>query len=248
MSETIIDIFVACSGACVVAYLACALAAAVASGWVDETVRIRAPLAAVWAYGSDSRRAAEWSVFFDHITPIEGDGLPPDGAIGAERICYRNADERGPHWYETTVAATPLAHRQIHTYDLREFQAPLIAHNTEYEVHQHYTRVDDATTDLRFRSRMQRRPGVRQLVMFPVLKTGFLIVAHETGVQGFIWNLENIAAAVEARHEGRPYVRPNPWVAVLPWEAKPVRWWLANVLAPGLRPSLKPLRRAQRAT
>src|SRR3712207_6593650 len=93
------------------AYAACCVLTIACRGWIRHRVRINAPVEAVWEYGSDSRRANEWSVYFDHITPVEGDGHPPDGTIGAFRICYRNVDESGPRWSETTEAAEPLRHR-----------------------------------------------------------------------------------------------------------------------------------------
>ncbi|MCW2927585.1 MAG: hypothetical protein JWM86_1553, partial [Thermoleophilia bacterium] len=48
-------------------YVALAVLARAVEGWIRHEVIVDAPLDVVWAYGSDSTRAAEWSVFFHHI-------------------------------------------------------------------------------------------------------------------------------------------------------------------------------------
>lgn len=212
-------------------WLACALVSLAFGGWISHAVIVDAPVQAVWDYGSDSTRAAEWSVYFDHIVPIEGDGLAPDGTVGAYRVCYRDADRTGPRWGETTEAATPLEHREIHTFDLRGFQFGVLAQLTEYEVHQDYEAIDADTTRLTFRSRLRRPVGVAGFLVLPVLKAAYLLLgAREAGQQVFVWNLENIAAAVAARHAGVPYERPHPWAPSLGWEDEPLRWWIVSVL------------------
>jgi hypothetical protein len=211
-------------------YLVCAVIAMLVGGWISHAVMIDAPVRAVWDYGSDSRRAREWSVYFSHIAPIEGDRLPPDGQIGALRICYRNPDEQGQRWSETTEDVELLAHRRIRTFDLVGFPGACFSRRTEYEVHQHYHAVDDVTSQLAFSTRLQRQPGRRSWVLFPVLKVFYLVLGRGAGRQTFVWNLDNIKAAVEAHHHGRPYVRPHAYQPLLPWEAHPVRWWLAYTL------------------
>lgn len=213
------------------AYVLCLLVSVVFGGWIHHAVTVDAPVEAVWEYGSDSTRAAEWSVYFDHIVPIEGEGLAPDGTVGAYRICYRHADRTGPRWGETTEDATPLQHREIHTFDLRGFQFGPLAKLTEHEVHQDYAAVGSDSTRLTFRSRLRRPEGLLGLIVFPVLKASYLVTgAREAGQQVFIWNLENIAAAVAARHAGVPYERPHPWAPSLGWEDEPLRWWVRCVL------------------
>lgn len=213
------------------AYACCVLLSVLFGGWIHHSLTVDAPVQAVWDYGSDSTRAAEWSVYFDHIVPIEGDGLARDGTVGAYRICFRNADRTGPRWAETTEAATPLEHREIHTFDVRGFQFGALAKFTEHEVHQDYEAIDDGTSRLTFRSRLRRPDGLFGLLAFPVLKASYLLLgAREAGQQVFVWNLENIAAAVAARHARVAYERPHPWAPSLGWEDEPLRWWITSVL------------------
>lgn len=202
-------------------------------GWMSHTVSIAAPIKKTWDYGSDSTRAKEWSVYFDHITPIEGDGRPKDGTIGSFRICYRNEDESGPCWSETTEAATALEHREIRTFELENFPFGFVAKYSEFEVHQDYISVDENSSKLRFRSRPKRAKGVMGLLLFPLQKMVYLSMGRPVGLLVFVWNLENIAEAVQSRHAGREYVRPHPYSALLPWEAKPTRWWIQNILLRG---------------
>lgn len=229
-----VELLLAALGTLALTYLACIAVSALAGGWVQHALEIDAPIGSVWDYGSNSRAAAEWSVYFHHITPIEGPGLAPDGAAGALRVCHREPDEGGMRWDEETVASTPTSHRQIRTYDLVGFPFGAIGRAQEYEVHQEYETIGADRTLLTFRSRLVRRAGV-SLLAWPVVKAMYVVFGQPAGQEVFVWNLENIKAAVEARHAGRPYVRPHAYSTCLPWEARPLRWWLANRLGALLR-------------
>ncbi|MCW2923499.1 MAG: hypothetical protein JWM98_903 [Thermoleophilia bacterium] len=211
--------------------LACLLVTALAGGWVRHSVVVDAPVADVWAYGSDSTLASEWSVFFDHITPDATPGRPMDGTVGAFRRCYRDPAEQGPTWDETTEAIEPLRQRRIRTFNLVGFTLGPIGRAQEYDVFQDYEAIDATHTRLTFSSCLRRRPGLANLLAWPLVKAVYVVFAQPAGQEVFVVNLENIKAAVEARHAGRPYVRPHPWAAQLPCEATPIRWWLANRLA-----------------
>lgn len=210
------------------AYLLLLLVTVVADGWVDHAVEIDAPVAVVWDYGSDSTRAKDWSVFFHHITPVEGKGTAADGTVGAYRICYRNEDERGMRWDETTESITRNEHRRIRTFNLQGFPLGPIGTAQEYEVHQDYDAIDGDRTRLRFRSKLVRRDGIGNLLAWPVVKGIYVILARPAGQQVFVWNLENIKAAIEAAERGEAYDRPHPYDPSLPWEERPLRWWAAN--------------------
>ena len=169
-----------------------------------HAVEIAAPLEAVWAYAGDSGRAGEWSVYFDHISPLPESPVP-DGRVGALRRCYRRADETGVTWDEEVVALVSGAYREIRTYALRGFRPALQvgAAFTEYRVGQHYEALGPDRTRLTFSTDL-RRPDLGPARWL------FGRTAPEV-VRIFRLNLENIAAAVEAAHRGEPYVRPHPY-------------------------------------
>lgn len=198
-----------------------------AEGWISHTVDIDAPLREVWEYGSDSTRAAEWSVYFHHITPETAPDRPADGEVGAFRRCFRDAEERGTRWDETTEAVDVLRQRTIRTFNLVGFPVWGLPRAQEYEVFQDYEELTPAHTRLTFRSRLVRPRGLAVLLAWPLVKTAYL-VGTPAGQEMFVVNLENIKAAVEARHAGREYVRPHPYEAVLPFETAPLRWWIRN--------------------
>lgn len=215
-------------GLLVALYAVCVVVAITMDGSIRHTVTIKAPVEEVWEYGSDSTRARYWSVYFHHITPIEGKGRPRDGSVGALRICYRNKDESGPRWSETTEAVTPLRHREIRTFDLHGFQFAPLSSRISYTVHQNYRVVDTTTSTLEFSTKVERRPGIRGALAFPVLKSSFLLLGRAPGRQVFVWNLTNIKAAVEARHDKVAYDRPHPYDTSLPWESDPLDWFLTT--------------------
>jgi len=229
-------------------YLALAVVAAVVRGEIRHSVEIDAPVDAVWSYGSDSTAAREWSVFFHHITPIEAEGRPPDGTVGAFRVCHRTADEHGMAWDETTEEITPERHRRIRTFNLVNFPFGWFGRAQEYEVHQDYEALDADRTRLTFRSSIVRRPGVLDRLAWPISKTVYAMLGAPAGQTVFVWNLENIRAAVEARCSGEPYERPHPYAPELPWESRPARWWITDRMRvlcglpvpPGPRPHVRP--------
>ena len=174
-------------------------------------IEIDAPLETVWAYAGDSRRAAEWSVYFDHISPLAGSPVP-DGQPGALRRCFRRADETGVTWDEEVVALIPWRYREIRTFALRGFRpfVQALAGGTQYRVCQHYDALGPGRTRLTFSTAL-RRPAVAPARWL------FGTVADEV-VRIFRLNLENIGAAVEAAHRGRPYVRPHPYEPAHRWD------------------------------
>ena len=179
------------------------------------TVAIEAPVEAVWAYVGDSRRAAEWSVYFDHIAPLD-ESPAPDGAVGSLRRCYRRADRRGARWDEEVVAREPLRYRQIRTYALRGFRpvAQGLSTGAEFRVEQHYEADGPDRTRLTFATALSR-PAL------PAAAWVFGRFASEV-VRVFALNLENIKAAVEAQERGVPYRRPHAYEPAHVWD-RPAR-------------------------
>lgn len=164
---------------------------------VSESVIINAPLEETWKYASNSLEAVNWSVYFDHITPLPGP--VPDGGIGSLRRCYRNKDETGYAWDEVIINTEPQRLRQIVTYNFINFPFAWI-HRKEYVfVRQLYESLGPEKSRLTFQTSSHKDNNL----LFRFL---FWISRKETG-EIFLKNLENIKAAIE----GNP--RPYPWRA-----------------------------------
>jgi hypothetical protein len=84
---------------------------------VKETVDVDAACERVHAYLGNSANASDWSVYVDHITPLNA-GSVPDGEAGSIRRSFRNADESGMTWDEHFEVVEPLR-RRLSIYNLR---------------------------------------------------------------------------------------------------------------------------------
>ena len=116
---------------------------------VSETIIIEAPLEMVWDYISDSTSAKEWSVFFDHISPLPG---VQDGEVGSLRRCYRNANEKGFTWDEVTTAIEFQKMRQITTFRVRSRPWGFTTKDGYVFVRQLYKKIDENRTELTFQT------------------------------------------------------------------------------------------------
>jgi len=110
-----------------------------------ETVEIAAPIADVYQYLGKSENAKDWSVFVDHITPLNADEVR-DGAVGSIRRCFVQADEKGVIWDELTTIVESNKRRQLTIYNLQGF--PMTADNLRTE--QLYKKISDQETKLTF--------------------------------------------------------------------------------------------------
>lgn len=158
-------------------------------------VVIDAPVEEVWKYVANSANAKEWSVYFDHITPLPGS---PDGGVGALRRCFRRADESGNTWDEEVKVVNDLVYRQIRTYNLQGF--PKGFERAQFKVHQRFLKLSDNKTRLSFGSEL-----VGPKDFFSMAK--FLFKQSE-GNRIIKLNLQNIRAAIESRNRGESYKRP----------------------------------------
>jgi len=167
-------------------------------------MEIQAPLEDVWTYAGDSLRATEWSVYFDHISPLPESPVS-DGQIGALRRCFRRAVETGPMWDEEVVALVPMRYREIRTYQLQNFRWPvqIAATRTEYRVGQHYESLGPEHSRLTFSTDLIRPRG-------PLAQAAFSLFSRDVK-RIFHLNLDNIRAAIEAKHQGEPYQRPHAY-------------------------------------
>ena len=203
-------------------YAACVVAMPFVSGSTTYREVIKAPVAETWTYASNSSRAREWSVFFDHITPVTGVGKPRDGTVGSVRICYRNPDERGERWSERTISFTRERSRHIRTFDLHGFTGGYLVSSGQFDVLQDYHDEGHGTSSLRFTTTVHRRDGMLGLLAYPVQKAIFSVGPYDDHTRWtFKVNLENIRAAVEAAHNGARYVEPHRWQRHLWYEKNP---------------------------
>ncbi|MCE3295668.1 MAG: hypothetical protein K0R65_1382 [Crocinitomicaceae bacterium] len=112
---------------------------------VREEIIIDAPVDTVFAYIGNSGNAATWSVFVDHITPINSDKFP-DGKVGCVRRCYTQADEKGATWDEEILIVEKNKRRRLSIFNLQDFTFKADHLLTEQE----YTVLDQKQTKLTF--------------------------------------------------------------------------------------------------
>ncbi len=155
---------------------------------VSRSIIINAPVEEVWKYVSNSLNALEWSVFFNHISPLPG---APDGGIGALRRCFRQEDEKKGYWDEITTRIEELKFRQIIMYNMQDFPFSSLADGSYSFVRQHYKVLGVKKTELIFQTQTSMNNTWLQRLTFK-------FYARRTG-KIFVENLENIAAAIEKR-------------------------------------------------
>lgn len=155
---------------------------------VTSTIIINAPLESVWNYASNSNNAHDWSVFFDHISPLPG---IPDGQVGSLRRCFREANETGGFWDEIVTEVIPLKRRQITTYNISNFTGDIIVRGQYVFVRQLYKSIDASTTEMTF----QTAPGPQATLLG---RFGFWLSKDDT-LRIFKENLQNIKAMVEGQ-------------------------------------------------
>lgn len=87
---------------------------------VKVDMEIDAPVDSVYKFLGKSANAAKWSVFVDHITPLNADSFS-DGSVGCRRRCYCNKDETGTQWDELTTENAADLKRQLTIYNMKDF-------------------------------------------------------------------------------------------------------------------------------
>lgn len=89
-------------------------------------IKIKKPASLVFNYLGDSRNASEWSVFVDHIIPINGDEVG-DGQVGSLRRCFKYPNRKGLQWDEEIIEVIPNKKRMLTIFNLVNF--PVTADN-----------------------------------------------------------------------------------------------------------------------
>ncbi|MBC8047136.1 MAG: SRPBCC family protein [Fimbriimonadaceae bacterium] len=112
---------------------------------VKHTITIDAPVDSVFNFLGNSDNVALWSVYIDHITPLNSDSIP-DGKPGSRRRCFQNANEEGIKWDELITIVEKNKRRQLTIYDTKGF--PMMAEPLATE--QIYKSMNDNKCELTF--------------------------------------------------------------------------------------------------
>ena len=112
---------------------------------VVENIEINAPPSVVYTYLGKSANASKWSVFVDHIVPLNADKVP-DGRPGSFRRCFQKPDETGIVWDEEITVAERAKRRQLTIFNMKNF--PVMAQGLATE--QRYDSLGSRKTRLRF--------------------------------------------------------------------------------------------------
>ena len=110
-----------------------------------QEIIIDRPVKQVFDYLGHSKHASEWSVFVDHITPLNPH-WHQDGTVGSQRRCFKNKNEKGIFWDETILEVIPLQKRSLSVYNLNGFPIS----TTDLVTHQQYENIGDNMTKLKF--------------------------------------------------------------------------------------------------
>ena len=97
---------------------------------VESKILINAPVEQIFAYLGDSDNASEWSVFVDHISPLNSHEVS-DGSPGSIRRCFVKKDEKRKSWDEEVLAVDLNKRRLLSCYNYREFVLTAGILNTE---------------------------------------------------------------------------------------------------------------------
>ncbi|MFT5780133.1 MAG: hypothetical protein ACI837_003094 [Crocinitomicaceae bacterium] len=102
---------------------------------LEFSIEIDAPVDSVYAYLGDSDNAEDWSIYVDHISALNSNECA-DGAVGAKRRCFQEANEEGIIWDEQVVEVIPSRKRRLTIYNLKGFSVQANGLETEqiYEV------------------------------------------------------------------------------------------------------------------
>lgn len=112
---------------------------------VIHSVEIDAPVDSVYRFLGNSSNAAKWSVFVDHIDPLNSAKVA-DGKVGCKRRCFKNANGQGLQWDEEITVAEPNKRRQLTVFNMKDFSMKAEGLATE----QLYEAVSDHKTRLSF--------------------------------------------------------------------------------------------------
>lgn len=87
---------------------------------VKTSIEINKPVEEVYRYIGNSANASKWSVYVDHISPLNT-ATYPDGTVGSKRRVFCNKDEKGRRWDELISENIPNKTRELELYNYHDF-------------------------------------------------------------------------------------------------------------------------------
>jgi|GEM_PF-1651315 len=191
-----------------------------------QSVIINAPLGEVWDYNSDDENAKNWSVFFAKIIPCPTQDCPQNkslkpGDIGSTRRCFRNENEQGVFWDETTLESykkEASAYRKIITHNINGYRSKSLKNKAEFVVEQKYKKIASNKTELTFSVKLQETNKLRvnndsiggndsNFWDHLSINTNFTLGEDRT-IDILNKNLQNIKLAIEMKSS---YIRKFPY-------------------------------------
>ena len=85
-----------------------------------QSITIKKPPSVVFNYLGNSDNASNWSVYVNHITPLNTQEIE-DGKIGSIRRCFKNKNETGIYWDEEIIKSITNEKRTLSVYNLNGF-------------------------------------------------------------------------------------------------------------------------------
>ena len=155
------------------------------------TTDVDAPCTTVFDYLGNSANASLWSVYVDHITPLNAPEVG-DGSRGSIRRSFRNADETGMRWDEDFVEVVPGQRRKLRIFNV--VGAPVTVDGT-LMTEQLYEPQGEKRCRLTFTLFFAERPSAADWVKMR-------IAAHEIGriFRRNIANIGRLAAGSDTAH------------------------------------------------
>ncbi len=101
---------------------------------VLTSIEINVPVDSVFTYLGKSARASDWSVYVDHITPLNLN-QHKDGQVGCKRRCFTKKNESGERWDEIILEVQKNKLRRLSVFNQQNFsmQASNLLTEQRYE-------------------------------------------------------------------------------------------------------------------
>lgn len=87
---------------------------------VLTSIEINAPVDSVFSYLGKSERAADWSVYVNHITPLNLN-QHKDGEVGCKRRCFTKKNKSGERWDEVILHVQKNKLRRLSVFNQQNF-------------------------------------------------------------------------------------------------------------------------------
>ncbi len=105
--------------------------------FAEDNVLIAKDCARVFSYLGNSDHAADWSIYVEHIKPLNPE-VVSDGSVGSQRRCFTSQHDNEFYWDEEILAVSDGAYRKLACYNYTNlgFKAPELITEQVYRKHQ----------------------------------------------------------------------------------------------------------------